>query len=41
MDKEKRADKCVECRECLEKCPQNLAIIDLLKDVDSFFSENK
>ncbi|MGM0602546.1 MAG: aldo/keto reductase [Bacillota bacterium] len=41
MDEGKRADKCVECRECLEKCPQNLEIIDLLKDVHGFFSKDQ
>ena len=25
------AEACVECGECLEKCPQNIEIIDQLK----------
>jgi predicted aldo/keto reductase-like oxidoreductase len=29
----KGADKCVECRQCEEHCPQSLKIPDLLKDV--------
>jgi uncharacterized protein len=31
--KENRADKCEECGECLEKCPQHIAIPDWLKKV--------
>lgn len=29
---EYRADKCIECGECLSKCPQKIEIIDALKD---------
>lgn len=28
------ASMCVQCEECLEKCPQHLPIPDLLKDVE-------
>ncbi|MHA2203080.1 MAG: 4Fe-4S dicluster domain-containing protein, partial [Candidatus Hodarchaeales archaeon] len=28
----KDATACIECEECLEKCPQNIAIIDQLKE---------
>ena len=28
----KQADECSECGECEEKCPQNIQIIDQLKD---------
>lgn len=33
-DKVTMASMCVQCGECLEKCPQNLPIPDLLKDVE-------
>ena len=32
-----RADNCISCGECLDKCPQNLAIIELLEDVADYF----
>ena len=32
-----RAENCIACEECLDKCPQNLAIIDLLEDVADYF----
>ena len=32
-DKPSMASMCVQCEECLEKCPQNLPIPDVLKDV--------
>ena len=37
VKEEERANKCVECGECLEKCPQQIAIPDELKRCrDSF-----
>jgi predicted aldo/keto reductase-like oxidoreductase len=33
IDQEKRADKCIECNECLEKCPQKIDIPGWLKKV--------
>jgi predicted aldo/keto reductase-like oxidoreductase len=33
---EKRADKCVECLECEEKCPQEIPITEWLKKCHSF-----
>ena len=32
-----RAENCIACGECLEKCPQNLNIIELLEDVADYF----
>ena len=32
-----RAENCIACGECLDKCPQNLDIIDLLEDVADYF----
>jgi uncharacterized protein len=34
IPKKMLADQCTQCRECEEKCPQHLAICDLLEDVD-------
>jgi uncharacterized protein len=34
---ETRADRCEECNECLEKCPQHIAIPDWLKKVNAAF----
>ena len=31
------AENCIACGECLDKCPQNLSIIDLLEDVADYF----
>ena len=35
------ANLCIECGECLEKCPQQIEIPDELKKVRSIFEENK
>jgi predicted aldo/keto reductase-like oxidoreductase len=38
IDESARADNCTQCGECERVCPQNLAIIDSLRDVDAFFA---
>jgi predicted aldo/keto reductase-like oxidoreductase len=41
LDHDRRADKCTECGECLEKCPQKIRIPDWLKKVHSeLYREN-
>jgi predicted aldo/keto reductase-like oxidoreductase len=35
------AAACVECGECLEKCPQGIEIIDQLKKAYEVLSENQ
>ena len=34
LDEKTRADKCIECGECLEKCPQKIGIPEWLKKAD-------
>ena len=34
---EMRAENCIACEECLDKCPQNLNIITLLEDTADYF----
>jgi uncharacterized protein len=36
---EQRADKCIQCEECLEKCPQKLPIPELLDKAHTFLTE--
>ena len=38
VKKEQRADRCLECEECLEKCPQKIAIPDWLKKAHEMFT---
>ncbi len=37
MKDESKATNCVKCGECIEKCPQNLEIMDLLEEVSEYF----
>jgi hypothetical protein len=38
---ETRADKCNECGQCMEKCPQNLPIPELLKKAHKYLTEKE
>jgi predicted aldo/keto reductase-like oxidoreductase len=38
LKEEARADKCIECGECVEKCPQKLQIPELLKKAHEYLS---
>jgi predicted aldo/keto reductase-like oxidoreductase len=41
LNQDQRADKCTECGECLEKCPQHIEIPDWLKKVHAeLYSDN-
>ena len=39
LKKEQRADKCIRCGQCLEKCPQKIPIPDLLEKAHAFLTE--
>jgi len=39
IKEENRADKCIECGECEPKCPQNIPIIESLKEAHKLISE--
>ncbi len=39
MAERKRASSCIACGECVPKCPQQLPIPDLMKDVHDFLSQ--
>ncbi|MFW5991946.1 MAG: aldo/keto reductase, partial [Halanaerobiaceae bacterium] len=38
LDEKLQAGSCIACGECEPSCPQNLPIIELLKDVANYFS---
>ena len=37
---EQRADRCIECGQCLEACPQKIPVPDWLKKAHALFEEN-
>jgi len=39
LDDKNKASQCIECGECLDKCPQNIDIIEELKNVKELFEE--
>lgn len=39
MNEENRASACTECGKCEEACPQNIEIIDELKEVVESFEQ--
>lgn len=38
MEPEKRAESCIECRQCEEKCPQHIVISEMMQHVDAVLS---
>ncbi len=40
LDETARASNCIECGQCEPQCPQNLEIIELLKEVDEYFNQS-
>ena len=38
IDENGRADRCTECGECLEKCPQKIAIVEWLEKAQQFLA---
>jgi len=41
LKEEQRADQCIECEECLEKCPQHIPIPDWLKKAHSLLAPSQ
>jgi len=41
MDESQRGEKCIECGDCMEKCPQKIDIIKELKEAVKILSGNK
>ncbi len=39
IPKEARADKCIQCGECLSKCPQHIDIPKLMKVIEDFYQD--
>jgi predicted aldo/keto reductase-like oxidoreductase len=41
LDEKERADQCIECGECLEKCPQHIEIPEWMKVVHEALGQEK
>jgi predicted aldo/keto reductase-like oxidoreductase len=41
IKEEERADKCIKCEQCIEKCPQKLPIPELLEKAHAFLTEKE
>lgn len=41
VPRERQADHCIGCRQCVEHCPQNIRIPDQLRRIDSFIEKLK
>ena len=41
LKEENRADNCIACLVCEDKCPQDLPISDLMTEIDQYFSKAK
>ena len=41
LEEEQRADKCTECLECEEVCPQSIPITEWLKKADKLLAADK
>jgi predicted aldo/keto reductase-like oxidoreductase len=38
MKEEQRADKCIKCEQCVEKCPQKVTIPEQLEKAHAFLT---
>ena len=41
IKEEQRADKCIKCEQCLEKCPQQILIPELLEKAHAFLTQKE
>jgi predicted aldo/keto reductase-like oxidoreductase len=39
LSPESKASSCIQCHECESKCPQQLPIADLMKEVSDYFEK--
>ena len=40
LDEKEKASSCIQCRKCVEKCPQHLTIPEYMKEIADFASES-